>query len=325
VIEQISRSERAEQFESSILTENSEKKKLLRTLLNNVGIVSGGLILCVVIAVVTTDVQIKSLRDLADLGVDFFILMFLSYSMYVNCSDSGMRAGLMSSAYCNAFTSYNAIKKDVVDRNIHIRLGEFCRHWIDVELKQSRTSAMAVVGISYEEYMEKYVGMDRQKIDGMKNLSKAQRRAIRRANAIKPVHLTPDMMMKRGRGGRRRAPLGTSPEVKKGLMFGSKFISTLFIMLGMSLLAFEAVQDPTWEVFVTCIVKLVTVAMNGFSGYKFGYENIVIDTVNYMEDQTDLLGQAVIYCSPRDGEAGDSTHGSTQNIESDKVGTGACA
>ena len=35
--------------------------------------------------------------------------------------------------------------------------------------------------------------------------------------------------------------------------------------------------------------------MNGFTGYKFGYENIVFDTVNYMDDQTDLMEQAMQY------------------------------
>jgi hypothetical protein len=35
--------------------------------------------------------------------------------------------------------------------------------------------------------------------------------------------------------------------------------------------------------------------LNGFSGYKFGYENIVFDTTNYMNDQTDLMEQALQY------------------------------
>lgn len=320
MIEQI-RSERSERFESTILNANSEKKRIVRSLLNNVGIVTGGFILLAVIAVVTTDVQIKSLRDLADLGVDFFLLMFLSYSMYVNCSDSGMRAGLNTTTYSDAFIGYEKIKRKVIDGNMHGMLGDFCRDWIANELKQSRTSIMAVVGISYETYMEKYVGMDWKDVLHLE-LSWAQRMAILRANATKPVHLTPDMLMKRGRGGKRRAPLGMSPEAKKSLAFGSKFIYTLFVMLGLSLIAFEAVQDPTWEVFVACFIKLVSVSTNGFSGYKFGYENIVFDTVNYMDDQADLLGQAVAYCDERRKEG---KNGAEHYSGADKVRAGACS
>jgi hypothetical protein len=31
--------------------------------------------------------------------------------------------------------------------------------------------------------------------------------------------------------------------------------------------------------------------MSGFTGYKFGFENIVFDTVDYINDQTDLMRQ----------------------------------
>lgn len=33
--------------------------------------------------------------------------------------------------------------------------------------------------------------------------------------------------------------------------------------------------------------------MNAFTGYKFGFENIVFDTANYINDQTDLMEQAL--------------------------------
>ena len=39
------------------------------------------------------------------------------------------------------------------------------------------------------------------------------------------------------------------------------------------------------------LLKLCPVILNGFTGYKFGYENIVYDTVNYMSDQIDLMHQ----------------------------------
>ena len=39
------------------------------------------------------------------------------------------------------------------------------------------------------------------------------------------------------------------------------------------------------------ILLLAMVILSGFSGYKMGYENITVDTVNYVSDQTDLLHQ----------------------------------
>ena len=285
----------AEEFEKTIILANNKKKKFAKGFLNYAGIFVGMLLMFAVIVVVTTDIRLTSFEEIAALGIDFFLLLFVSYSMYVNCSDSGMRAGWQSESYTNGLTSFETLKKQIIDARMQARLGEFCRYYIEEELKNSRTTVLAVVGFSYEEYMDKYVGKDIETIRTDHTLSKNQKKAILKANRIEPVRLTPEMIMKRGRGSGRRAPLGTTPETKKGIQFGTKFISTFVISLAMSILVLEAVAEPTWMLIATCCLKLMAVVINGFNGYKFGYENIVFDTVNYMSDQTDLMQQAVQY------------------------------
>lgn len=285
----------ATEFEKSTLSEHAKKKKLAKGFLNNAGIFVGVLLTFVVIVVVTTDIHLVSFEEIAALGLDFFLLLFVSYSMYVNCSDSGMRAGLQSESYTGGFSAFETMKRHIIDTKIQARLGEFCCHYITEELRNSRTTVLAIVGFSYEEYMEKYVGKDKDTIRGDKALSKAQKKAIIKANGIEPVKLTPEMIMKRGRGSSRRAPLGMTPETKKGINFGTKFVFTFFISLAMSIIVLEAVIEPTWVLIATCCLKLMAVVLNGFNGYKFGYENIVFDAVNYMNDQTDLMQQAVQY------------------------------
>lgn len=48
----------------------------------------------------------------------------------------------------------------------------------------------------------------------------------------------------------------------------------------------------SWATFAACCVIL-----NGFMGYQMGYENITVDTVNYMQDQKDLMQQLIEYAS----------------------------
>lgn len=296
MIEQIGQNRSsATDFEQTMLSEHAKKKKLAKGFLNNAGIFVGVLLMFAVIVVVTTDIRLTSFEEIAALGLDFFLLLFVSYSMYVNCSDSGMRAGLQSETYTGGLKAFETLKKHIIDTKMQARLGEFCCHYITEELRNSRTTVLAIVGFSYEEYMEKYVGKDTETIQKDKTLSKAQKKAIIKANGIEPVKLTPEMIMKRGRGSSRRAPLGTTPETKKGINFGTKFVSTFIISLAMSIIVLEAVVEPTWVLIATCCLKLMAVVINGFNGYKFGYENIVFDTVNYMSDQTDLMTQAVQY------------------------------
>ena len=47
--------------------------------------------------------------------------------------------------------------------------------------------------------------------------------------------------------------------------------------------------------FAECILKLFPIVLNGFTGYQSGYNNIVVDTVNYMNDQADLMRQLIHY------------------------------
>lgn len=282
-------------FEQAVVTEHHQKKKVAKSLLNNAGIFVGVFLIFAVIVIVTTDISINSFEEIAALCLDFFLLLFCSYSMYVNASDSGMRHGLQSELYTMSLDRFNTKKKSIIDAQRQTRLHEFCRYYIDDELKNARMAILAVVGFSYKEYSKKWIGLDSNTIENDPKLSKVQKEALIKANAIKPVKLTPEMIMKRGRGSSRRAPLGMTPETKKGINFGVKFVSTFLVSLIMSIIVLDMVVEPTWVIFASCMLKLLAVVMNGFNGYKFGYENIVFDTVNYMDDQTDLMEQAMQY------------------------------
>ena len=83
----------------------------------------------------------------------------------------------------------------------------------------------------------------------------------------------------------------TNPTTKKGIAFGVKFIKISVTTLLTSIIVLDVVINPNWATFAACCLKLMPVILNGFTGYKMGYENIVYDTVNYMSDQIDLIHQ----------------------------------
>lgn len=244
--------------------------------------------------------MIASFNDIAALGLNFLLMMICTYTMYVGAADSGMRAALKSELYIGSMNKFAAQKKYITDTNVHAHLFEFCRHYIEQELESSRKAVLATVGISYEQYIGMYLGKDDNAIDKEETLSKTARKAVKKANSIKPVHLTPEMIMRRGKGGTRRAPLGMRPEDKKTIAYSVKFITTLFASIFLSVIVLEAITDPSWVTFATCVVRLLMVVINAFAGYKFGYENIIFDTVEYMDAQTDLMEQAKTYCQDKE-------------------------
>ena len=280
-------------FEEGVSLNHSRKKQAAKSLLNHAGIFFGVFLIFAVVIIVTTDIRLASWEELAGLSLDFALLLFCSYTMYVNCSDSGMRHGFRTDAYLDAVDKFDGRKKKIVDNKNQTRLHEFCRHYIEEELQHSKMAELEVVGFSYEEYLERWLGKDKEEIEQLPNLTQAQKKAIEKANAIRPIKLTPEMIMRRARGYARRSPLGMNPEKKKQINLGVKFITTLILSLFMTVIVLDMVIEPTWLMFAGCMLKLVAVVLNGFTGYKYGYENIVFDTVNYMNDQTDLMDQAI--------------------------------
>lgn len=279
--------------EELVLSGNEIKSKIKKGFFNYAGIFIGIFLMFAVVVIVTTDISFASFEEVKALGLDFFLLFFCSYSMYVNCSDSGMRSGLISKTYLEASNLFEELKHKILANGMQAFLPSFCKHYIEEELKNSRLEVLGVVGITYDEYLEKYVTLGKAEINNLDTVTEAQKKAIQRANSIKPIKLTPEMIMKRGRGSSRRSPLSISPKTKKAFVFAYKMVTMLLVSLMVILVIIENGDKSFWEVFTACVIRLLTVIMNGFTGYKFGYENIVFDTVNYMSDQTDLMRQMI--------------------------------
>jgi hypothetical protein len=270
------------------------KKKLAKGLINYGGIFVSVCLMFAVIVIMTTDVKISSFRDLADLGMDFFLLLFCAYASYISCADSGTRAGLASETYNETVKQFYEWKEKIVKGSMQVRLAEFCRNYILDDLKNVRMSYLAVVGLSYEQY-QKYTAMDDAEIDALTDISTVQKKAIKKCNGTKPITLKPESILRHGKGAFHRSPLEMSPEKRKNINFCIKFAQSSLIALGMSIIALDVVTDPSWVVFATVCFKLVSVIYNCFSGFRAGYSNIIIDSVDYMKAQIDLMQQAIQY------------------------------
>ena len=287
-----------EPLDKRLIKSRSAKKSLFQKLLRNTGIFVSAFIMFVVIVAFTTDLKFSSLADWTALGLTFFVLLFCSYSMYLNCSDSGTKAGKESETFLGAQDDYDSVKNEIAVNKMQGRLPEFCQYYIEEELELTRATILADVGIEYAEYKEKYLGKDEETLEKLvdeKELSKMQADTILSANKVKPITLTPDMIFKRGRGNNKRSPLGMNPQTKKKWNFGIKFITTLITSVLMSLIVCEVIITPNWATFAACLLKLFAVSMQGVFGYKMGFENIVVDTVEYMRDQIDLMQHFLEY------------------------------
>ena len=271
------------------------KKRVTKSILSYTGTFISLLLIFIAIAVLTTEVNLTSAVEVVELGLTLFILIFCAYSMYVNLANSGEKAAKSGKTYIDTETKYDSTKKIIKDEKMQSRGSEFCNYWSREELKNTRCQFLDEVGIDFDVYMKSYVGKTKEELEQIKELSNAQIDAIVAANNIKAIKLTTDMFFKRGRGASGRKPLGIKPKTKKTISYIVKLITTILTMSITGVIALELIVNPTWATFAEVCLKILPIILNGIMGYKMGYENIAVDTVNYMLDQIDLMEEFIQY------------------------------
>lgn len=271
-----------------------ERKKLSQHILGNARIFIIVFILFAVIVVMTTDIRLVTVSSITDLGLDFFLLLFASYGMYVCCADGGVNAGYAADIYKESVSRFKELK-DKIEGSMLTRMDEFCSHYVDEELRKMRMQYLSVVCIPYDVYIEKYVSLGNKEIDKLPELKKGQKKAIKKANKVKRIKLTPERIMTLGKGIHSRSVLAITPDAMKTIAFGKKIVKMSVISICMSMIAFEVITQPTWTVFAGVCLKLVPVIINGFDGHKEGFANVTVHTVNYVNSQSMLMQQAIQY------------------------------
>lgn len=274
-------------FHEVIVDLDKTTKQLRQAFIGNAGIVVGVFLAFVAAMTVFADIKITSFLDLASLSMRYFIMLFASYQIYVNTADSGTRRGLVSDVYVKCRDRYEAMRAKVIDEGLQGLLPEYCKKRIERELINTRTNIVAVIGMSYDE-LTGYLSRDIKEINKDPKLSKTQRKIIIKALKVKPIKLTPEMIMHSG-GSNSRSPLGFNPRYKKIAVFGGKFVTTAITLLFILGLAVEVVANPTVDKFIYVSISIVPAVLNGFTGYKFGYENIVFDTVEFTDAQSSII------------------------------------
>ena len=182
------------------------------------------------------------------------------------------------------------VSKNDIDLNIFSKYGELVIH----QLTSPTDTAERIIDADIVICNKTVLGKNELKM--CEELTELQRKAINRANRVRQIRFTPDMMITmNGKSLFTRFGLTITPRMQKKLAYGTKFIKMSFATLGVALIGFKLIIDPSWTVFAEVLMKLFAVVINGFDGRNTGYNNIVIDTVNYTNTQSDLMNQAIQY------------------------------
>ena len=272
-----------------------DRKKIIKSITTNSRTFIGAFIIFAIIVIMTTDVRLVTSSDFSKMGVNFFLLLVCTFSFYSLCADNGTKNGLIAQVYINALERFSALKRRILNEHRYTKLNDFCTHYISEELKNVRIQYLSVAGIDYDVYLANFSKLSDEDVDLLTDLSILQKKAIKKANNVKPVKLTPKMIIQSSSDYHGRSPLPLSPKFKKRIMFGTTALKMIVFTATFTAITMEMFISPSWVMFVEICAKIMSVLINGYHGYKDGYGLIAEDTAGYLNCQSDLMEQSIHY------------------------------
>lgn len=300
-----------EQVGSAISVVNHKTKRAMRSLISYGGLVLSMVIVIVFIVAMTTKMHSIPPSDIGqyvgDIIMTWLIYCVCASMTYIASSDSGLRAGKLVPDYNNSMARYTELRKAVIEKKYQGKATEFCQKLCKEEQVYTRTTILSNFGITYEQYVELYEGKDKEQLEQeFPNLTKLQIKSICKANAVEQIGLTPEMLMRVGDRSGKREFLGMNPNKKKSLTYVASVTRITLVSAVMAFLVVDMILEPTWATFAESIIKALMITVQGFMGYKFGYDHVTITCAEYAEAQADLLQNLIDYCEDQHGSVYDN-------------------
>ena len=262
---------------------------------SNFGNIVTLVIVFIAFSIMTTDLQLTSIFEWAAIGLTFFVILVLSNLVYLINFSSSVEKAKEGEIYREAKEYYEERKKALTSLNWAEILEQYCAHYVKNELERTRKIILSRVGISYEMYLEKYISKTKKELK-KEPLTKAKIKAIVKANDVRPITLTPEMIYNfGGKDGTVRNPLGMSPGKKSALKRIGKVVTSFITSLFSASIALKFVMAPSWEMFCLCLTKMLPIIYNWYVGRRDGKASIENDLAPYVRIQADLMSQAVNY------------------------------
>lgn len=283
-----------------ILTEKAKTKAFYKNFLNNAGIFLSVFLTLAIMVISNMDISIASFQDISSLSAEGILVLIGTYAVYISCNDTGARHGMITQIYKATVERYETLKTNTINTISDDVLYGFCEEYATKELENTRRLILSSTGLTYDKYVSEWLGKSRKTVNES-DLTNIQKKAVNEANHLKALPLTPSMLIKKDTKIDRMNPLGMSPQSKRNIGFAKKFVLTLLTSALIPVVIFKIQSDSLFVIISECCIILINILINGYSGYMSGYKNIIIDSVSYMDNQSDLLVKVSQYNASKKG------------------------
>jgi hypothetical protein len=277
-------------------------RRVAKTVLKNFSSIIAIFAMVVLITLIFADIEMMPTFTWA-FATKLAVYLFLMYVLFFSMQTTGIQDGRAQTVYAAVMAKYEELRDSIRGDCELETLQEWCDYYVEYELKTARAKLLRAASIPYRLYEEEYSNPNSPL---PKNVSRKKRLAIIKARHLRPVVLTPDMLLNCGSLQIGRSPLGPTPGVKRVLRSVKDMIPRTIMIFLVTDLAISVITDPTWATVIRGIIMCFVGLMCAYQGYDSGFKNIVEDTVNYVQRQINLLSQYVLWMNKRTEPAEES-------------------
>ena len=270
-------------------------KKSARGIFKNFSVILAAFAMVILITLVFADVSFEATFSW-QWAVKLVFYLILMYVLFFSMQSTGVQDGHAQDIYGETRKKYDKLRESIRTDTELETLQDFCDDYIVAELKAARTKVLRAASIPYTMFAEKWLGNEEPL---PKNISWKKWLAIFVARHLKPITLTPDMLLNCGSLKIGRAPLGATPATRLALRTVQKMIPRTAMTFLVTDIAVNVITNPSWETLITGLMMCFVGVMCAYEGYESGYKNIVDDTVRYIDRQVNILSQYVIWIEKR--------------------------
>ena len=244
------------------------------------------LIVLLTIGTIWTDIGFALFSEKMIIDGIITISMFI-VAQYL-MTQNGVGCGKEYDVYIKLHEAYLTLRESIYKRGVAL-MYIFCDWRSDVEYEFYVKTRCKALKLDYEEYLEKYSKLDLASLKKIFTPVRAEK--IYLLNRVKPMELTPDVLLTDGRAKATQGGVGESAEeyIEKKTVSG-KHISLAFLTGFICVLpAFMLHNGKPFELIIYTVFKLVMLALRMYSGYNNGARAYNTVEVKHIQDKMKYL------------------------------------
>lgn len=277
---------------------NGGFKKIMRNVAKNASWVIGTLAVFVIIVVSFTDISFTG-SFTARFSTSLVLLLICNYVEYFSMKHLGKEEARNEKKYRDAQDKYEDTVEDVRAKGFISRIPDFCYYYTKEDYEKRLRRILLQANIEYNTYVKHYRGKKKKELPA--ELTDFEKKVIILANDVKPLNLSIEYIVSvSGERATTRTPKDPAKiSLQQDIQYLIPTLLSTFFVVGILV---EAIGNPTFATFATCIVKVFLLVWNGIKGYQNGYYNILRDSIDYTIARTNLLLEAKVWCESHETE-----------------------